>query len=246
MNATEEEQHVIAYAGITTDEHKKILDSKVPARIHGEVGLAHTGDVTYIDVSAKQPFSVATSLIPFLENDDANRALMGSNMMRQAVPIITPEAPFIGTGLEGKVARDSGVMIIAQEHGVVDSIDASTIVVKDEKGERHEYQLLKFVKSNQFTAINQHPIVELGQKIKKGDVIADGPATHQAEFALGRNLVVAFMSWEGANFEDAVILSERLVKEDLLLHHIEDYSIDVRNQAGRNSPPMIPNRSEAN
>ncbi len=248
MNATEEEQHVIAYAGITTDEHKKILDSKVPARIHGEVGLAHTGDVTYIDVSAKQPFSVATSLIPFLENDDANRALMGSNMMRQAVPIITPEAPFIGTGLEGKVARDSGVMIIAQEHGVVDSIDASTIVVKDEKGERHEYQLLKFVKSNQFTAINQHPIVELGQKIKKGDVIADGPATHQGELALGRNLVVAFMSWEGANFEDAVILSERLVKEDLFTSiHIEDYSIDVRET--KLGPELttydIPNRSEA-
>lgn len=248
MNATEEEQHIIAYAGIVTDAKGMIGEAKVPARIHGEVGLANPEDVTYVDVSPKQPFSVATSLIPFLENDDANRALMGSNMMRQAVPIVAPEAPFIGTGLEGKVARDSGVMVISQESGVIEKVDGGMIVVKDEKGEEHEYALLKFAKSNQFTAINQHPIVTVGQKIKKGDVLADGPATQNGELALGRNLVVAFMSWEGANFEDAVVLSERLVKEDLFTSiHIEDYSIDVRET--KLGPEIttydIPNRSEA-
>ena len=249
LNATEEENNVIAYAGVSVDSKKHIIDENIPARIHGEVGLARTSDITYIDVSAKQPFSVATSLIPFLENDDANRALMGSNMMRQAVPIVSPEAPFIGTGLEGKVARDSGVMVIAQENGVVDKVDAATIVIKDNKdGEKHEYHLLKFAKSNQFTAINQHPIVEIGQKVKKGDVLADGPATQNGELALGRNLVVAFMSWEGANFEDAVVLSERLVKEDLFTSiHIEDYSVDVRET--KLGPEIttydIPNRSEA-
>ncbi len=248
LNATEEEDHIIAHAGIKVDAKGKLGDDLVPARIHGEVGLARSSDITYIDVSAKQPFSVATSLIPFLENDDANRALMGSNMMRQAVPIVSPESPYIGTGLEGKVARDSGVMVMAQEAGTVDKVDAATIVIKDAEGEKHEYHLLKFAKSNQFTAINQHPIVEIGQKVKKGDVLADGPATQQGELALGRNLVVAFMSWEGANFEDAVVLSERLVKEDLFSSiHIEDYSVDVRET--KLGPEIttydIPNRSEA-
>ncbi|MEK7582936.1 MAG: DNA-directed RNA polymerase subunit beta [Patescibacteria group bacterium] len=255
LNATEEEQHVIASAGVKVSDKGIILDNKIPARIHGEVGLAHADDITYVDVSAKQPFSVATSLIPFLENDDANRALMGSNMMRQAVPIIAPESPYIGTGLEGKVARDSGVMIMAQENGVVDKVDAASIVISAEGGSasggkdtKHEYLLIKFAKSNQFTAINQHPIVEIGQKVKKGDVLADGPATQNGELALGRNLVVAFMSWEGANFEDAVVLSERLVKEDLFTSiHIEDYSVDVRET--KLGPEIttydIPNRSEA-
>ena len=247
MNATEEEAHVIASAGAPVDGRGHLTGEQIPARIHGEVGLAHIKDITALDVSAKQPFSVATSLIPFLENDDANRALMGSNMMRQAVPIVAPESPYIGTGLEGKVARDSGVMVIAQESGVVDKMDAATIVIKDAEGEKHEYALLKFAKSNQFTAINQHPIVEVGQKVKKGDVLADGPATKDGELALGRNLVVAFMSWEGANFEDAVVLSERLVKEDLFTSiHIEDYSVDVRET--KLGPEIttydIPNRSE--
>ncbi len=248
MNATEEEEHIIAHSGVQLSDKRKLLDEKIPARIHGEVGLADREQIDYIDVSTKQPFSVATSLIPFLENDDANRALMGSNMQRQAVPIVSPEAPIVGTGLEGKIARDSGVMILAQEDGTVEKVDASLIVVKDHKGENHDYQLLKFAKSNQFTAINQHPIVEMGQKVKKGDVLADGPATQNGELALGRNLVVAFMSWEGANFEDAVVLSERLVKEDLFTSiHIEDYSIDVRET--KLGPEIttydIPNRSEA-
>ncbi|OGN29184.1 MAG: DNA-directed RNA polymerase subunit beta [Candidatus Yanofskybacteria bacterium RIFCSPLOWO2_01_FULL_49_25] len=248
MNATEENQHIIANAGALLDEKARFIEEMIPARIHGEVGLAHRDDITLMDVSAKQPFSVATSLIPFLENDDANRALMGSNMQRQAVPIISPEAPIIGTGLEGKVAHDSGVLILAKESGIVDKVDASTIVIKDDDGERHEYQLLKFIKSNQFTAINQRPIVHIGQKIKKGDVLADGPATQNGELALGRNLVVAFLSFEGANFEDAVVLSERLVKEDLFTSiHIEDYSIDVRET--KLGPEVttydIPNRSEA-
>ena len=248
LNATEEEAHIISYAGVETDANGKIIGDKIPSRIHGEVGLAHSTDITYVDVSAKQPFSVATALIPFLENDDANRALMGSNMQRQAVPIIMPEAPYIGTGLEGKVARDSGVMVIAEEDGIIDKVDSSEIILKTKDGEKLAYPLLKFAKSNQFTAMNQLPIVSHGQKIKKGDVLADGPATNQGELALGRNLVVAFMSWEGANFEDAVILSERLVKEDLFTSiHIEDYSIDVRET--KLGPEIttydIPNRSEA-
>ena len=248
LNATEEEDCIIAYAGVEIDSHGKISGDKIPSRIRSEVGLARAEDVTHVDISAKQPFSVATALIPFLENDDANRALMGSNMQRQAVPIIMPEAPFIGTGLEGKVARDSGVMVIADKNGVVDKVDSSSITIKTDSGEKIDYPLLKFAKSNQFTAMNQLPIVEQGQKVKKGDVLADGPATSQGELALGRNLVVAFMSFEGANFEDAVVLSERLVKEDLFSSiHIEDYSIDVRET--KLGPEIttydIPNRSEA-
>ena len=248
MDANQEEQHVIAYGGAKIDSHQKLVEDRIPARIRGEVGLALASEVTFVDVSAKQPFSVATSLIPFLENDDANRALMGSNMQRQAVPIISPESPYIGTGLEEKVARDSGVMIIAEEDGVVEKVDASHITVSSKGGNTKEYPLLKYAKSNQFTAINQRPIVSLDQKIKRGDVLADGPATKDGELALGRNLVVAFMSFEGANFEDAVVLSERLVKEDLFTSiHIEDYSVDVRET--KLGPEIttydIPNRSEA-
>ncbi|MBI4160541.1 MAG: DNA-directed RNA polymerase subunit beta [Candidatus Yanofskybacteria bacterium] len=247
LDATEEERFIIAHAGAKTDDSGKLIEENMPARIRGEAGLATPGEVDYLDVSPKQPFSVATSLIPFLENDDANRALMGSNMQRQAVPIVEPEAPLIGTGLEARVARDSGMMVIAQDAGTVDYVDGSSISIKDSKGEKTDYSLLKFNKSNSFTAINQKPIVKLGQKIKKGDVLADGPATKNGELSLGRNLVVAFMSFEGANFEDAVVLSDRLVKEDLFSSiHIEDYSIDVRET--KLGPEIttydIPNRSE--
>ncbi len=248
MDATEEERYIIASAAIKVNEKAEFIDKYIPSRIHGEPGLAIPSEIDYIDVSPKQPISVATSLIPFLENDDANRALMGSNMQRQAVPIIQHESPIIGTGLEEKVARDSGMLAIADENGVIEKIDSSIIVLKHDKGgEKTEYQLLKFKKSNQATAINQKPIVKLGQKVKKGDVLADGPATRDGELALGRNLLVAFMSFEGANFEDAVVLSEKLVKDDLFTSiHIDDYSINVRET--KLGPEIttydIPNRSE--
>src|SRR3989344_1820746 len=247
LDATEEERFIIAHAGARLDGNGRFTEAKILARVKSEPDLVTPDKIDYVDVSPKQPFSVATSLIPFLENDDANRALMGSKMKRQAVPIISPEEPLVGTGLEGKVARDSGMMVIANESGTVEEIDSSTITVGTGKGEQIKYDLLKFNKSNSFTAINQRPIVSLGQKIKKGDVLADGPATKNGELALGRNLVVAFMSFEGANFEDAVVLSERSVREDLFTSiHIEDYSIDVRET--KLGPEIttydIPNRSE--
>ncbi len=247
LDATEEERYIIANAGAKLDEQGKFTEPKILCRVHGEPSLAEPKEINYEDVSPKQPFSVATSLIPFLENDDANRALMGSNMQRQAVPIISPEAPLVGTGLEEKVARDSGMMIIANDSGTIKKVDSTRIVVENNRGEETESTLLKFVKSNSFTAINQKPIVKPGQKIKKGDVLADGPATFGGELSLGKNLVVAFMSFEGSNFEDAVVLSERLVKEDLFTSvHIEDYSIDVRET--KLGPEIttydIPNRSE--
>jgi len=248
LDATEEERFVIASAAVKLDEHNRFPNEKIPARIRGEADLATPDQIDYIDVSPKQPISVATALIPFLENDDANRALMGSNMQRQAVPIIANQAPIIGTGVEEKVARDSGMLAITESDGVISKIDSSKISVKrDKDGEEEEYKLLKFRRSNAATVINQKPIVKPGQKIKKGDVLADGPATKNGELALGRNLVVAFMSFEGANFEDAVVLSERLVKEDLFTSiHIEDYSVDVRET--KLGPELttydIPNRSE--
>lgn len=248
LDASEEERHIIASAAVRVNEDGRFVDNKIPSRIHGEPGLAISQEIDYIDVSPKQPISVATSLIPFLEHDDANRALMGSNMQRQAVPIISHEAPIIGTGLEEKIARDSGMLIIAEGDGVISKIDSSKIVLKLSDDDKEiVYELLKFKKSNQATAINQKPIVELGQKVKKGEVLADGPATKNGELALGRNLLVAFMSFEGANFEDAVVLSEKLVKEDLFTSiHIDDYSIDVRET--KLGPEIttydIPNRSE--
>jgi DNA-directed RNA polymerase subunit beta len=230
LDAVEEEKHIIAQSGAKLDKNNKLVDDNIVARVYGEPGTANPNEIHYIDVSPRQPFSVATSLIPFLEHDDANRALMGSNMQRQAVPLITPEAPYIGTGLEGKVAVDSGLVIVAPEAGVAKEVDSSKIVVKSEKtNKEHEFKLLKFAKSNAFTSMNQRPLVKKGDKIKAGQVIADGPSTENGELALGRNLLVAYMSFEGANFEDAVIISERLVKEDVFSSiHIEDYVTDVR------------------
>jgi len=248
LDATEEERYIIAQATATTDKDGKIDGSvRILARIYGEPGLVEANKIDYIDISSRQPFSVATSLIPFLENDDATRALMGSNMQRQAVPILNPESPYVGTGIEARVARDSGVLMLAEADGEVDYVDGSRVVVKGKNDKKIEYQLTKFLKSNQSTTINQRPIVKLGQKLKTGDVIADGPSTENGELALGRNLVVAFMSWEGANFEDAVVLSERMVREDLFTSiHIDDYSVDVRET--KLGPEMttydIPNRSE--
>ena len=228
MDATEEQRYIIAQAGAETDKNGKLVGHELEARIYGEPGTAEPEEIEYIDVSPRQQFSVATSLIPFLEHDDANRALMGSNMQRQAVPLVTPEAPYIGTGLEGKVARDSGLVLLAPESGVIKECDASKIILETDK-KKHEFKLMKFVRSNKFTCINQRPVVKKGDKVKKGDVLADGPSTDGGELSLGRNLLMAFMSWEGCNFEDAIVLSERLVREDVFSSiHIEDYSTDVR------------------
>ncbi len=229
MDATEEEQYVIAQAGTHTDKEGRLIGEKVPARIHGEPRTAVISEVDYIDVSPRQQFSVATSLIPFLEHDDANRALMGTNMQRQAVPLIMPEAPYVGTGMEEKIARDSGMVIIAPEAGTITAVDSAHIVLETDKGKEHEFKLLKFRRSNKFTSLNQRPIVNKGDKVKKGQILADGPSTQGGELALGKNLLVAYMSFQGANFEDAIVLSERLVKEDVLSSiSVVDYSIDVR------------------
>jgi DNA-directed RNA polymerase subunit beta len=229
MDAVEEERYVTASAGAAVDKNNHLIGDKITARIHGEPGIAEPNDVQYMDVSPRQMFSVSTSLIPFLEHDDANRALMGSNMQRQAVPLIQPESPYVGTGLEGKVARDSGMVVIANEAGTIKEVDASHIVLETEKGKEYEYKLLKFARSNAFTCLNQRVLVTRGEKVKKGQALADGPSTQDGEIALGKNLVVAYMSYEGCNFQDAIVISERLVKEDVFSSiHIEDYSTDVR------------------
>ncbi|HXK36778.1 MAG TPA: DNA-directed RNA polymerase subunit beta [Candidatus Paceibacterota bacterium] len=229
LDATEEERYIIAQSGAATDAHGKIVGERVVARVKGEPGTALPEEVEYLDVSPRQQFSVTTSLIPFLEHDDANRALMGSNMQRQAVPLIIPEAPYVGTGLEGKVALDSGLVLTAPEAGTVTDADASHIVIAGTSGEKHEFKLLKFARSNAFTAMNQRPLVTKGDKVKKGEPIADGPSTFGGELSLGRNLLVAYMSFEGMTFEDSIVISERLVKTDILSSiHIHDYIVDVR------------------
>ncbi len=183
----------------------------------------------YIDVSPRQLISVATGMIPFLENDDANRALMGSNMQRQAVPLLKPEAPIVGTGIEYKAACDSGVVLLAREDGHVTRVTADLIAIREDDGNERVYKLSKFARSNQGTCINQHPIVKEGEIVRKGQVIADGPSTDEGEIALGRNVLIGFMTWEGYNYEDAVLLSERLVKDDVYTSiHIEEYESEAR------------------
>lgn len=229
MDAAEEEKHAIAQATVTIDKNGHITGEHIVARINGEPSWVAPTMVDYIDVSPRQQFAVATALIPFLEHDDANRALMGSNMQRQAVPLIEPEAPYIGTGLEHKVAVDSGMVVVAPESGKVKFVDSSRIVIETEKGRTFEFKLLKFAKSNAFTCLNQRSLVKPGEKVKRGQVIADGPSTNDGELSLGRNLLVAYMSLDGATFEDAIVISDRLVKEDVFSSiHIEDHTIDVR------------------
>lgn len=229
LDATREEQQVIAQAGAEMDTKTgKLTGEWVVARVQGEPGRVDPQEVQYLDISPRQQFSVTTSLIPFLEHDDANRALMGSNMQRQAVPLIMTESPRVGTGLEGKVAVDSGLVITSPENGTVKEVDSSHIVIKSSK-EEHEFKLLKFARSNAFTSMNQRPIVSVGQKVKKGEPIADGPSCENGELALGKNLVVAYMSFEGSTYEDSIVLSQRLVHDDVLSSiHIHDYAIDVR------------------
>jgi DNA-directed RNA polymerase subunit beta len=239
LSAWEEDRFTIAQANVQLDEKEQIAQELVNARLAGNSSLQTRDNVQYMDVSPKQLVSVAASLIPFLENDDANRALMGSNMQRQAVPLLRAEAPVVGTGMEGVTARDSGAVVTCKRAGVVDSVDSERIIVRVE-GTAHEgqmsrevgadiYTLTKFKRSNQNTCITQKPIVKLGQKVRKGDVLADGPCTDQGELALGRNVFVAFMPWRGYNYEDAIVVSEKLVREDYYTSiHIEEFDIEAR------------------
>jgi len=229
LTADEEEGHIIAQANAPINEQGFFTENKVNAR-HGREILVVTADrVEFMDVSPKQVFSVATSLIPFLEHDDANRALMGANMQRQAVPLLRAQAPLVGTGIEYKAAKDSGVVVLARNDGVVEKVTATEIVIRGNDGKIENYKMHKFMRSNQGTCINQKPIVEKGQAIKKDQVIADGPSTDMGEMALGRNVLVAFMPWEGYNYEDAILISEKAVKEDYFTSiHIEEYECDAR------------------
>ena len=235
ISAMEEGRYTIAQANAQLDNDGMFVGELIPIRRAGEIGLARPTDIEYMDVSPKQLVSVAAALIPFLENDDANRALMGSNMQRQAVPLLRAEAPIVGTGMEARVARDSGVAIIARRAGVIDQVDATRIVIRaDEQSEQDVspvdiYSLLKFQRSNQNTTVNQRPLVKVGDTVKAGDIIADGPSTEDGELALGRNVLVAFMPWNGYNFEDSILISERIVRDDVFTSiHIEEYEVMAR------------------
>ncbi len=239
LSAWEEDRHVIAQANAEIDDKGRIVAELVNARKAGNFVLVSRDEVDYIDVSPKQLVSVAASLVPFLEHDDANRALMGANMQRQSVPLLRAQAPIVGTGMEGVTARDSGAVVLARRSGIIDSVDSERIIVRVE-GEHHPmqlsrevgsdiYQLTKFKRSNQNTCINQRPIVKKGDRVAKGQVIADGPCTDMGELALGRNVLVAFMPWRGYNFEDAILVSEKMVKEDYYTSvHIEEFEIESR------------------
>jgi DNA-directed RNA polymerase subunit beta len=239
LSAWEEDKYMVAQANVELDEKGRIVPDLVDARQAGNFVLKHREEIEYIDVSPKQLVSVAASLIPFLENDDANRALMGSNMQRQAVPLLRADAPYVGTGMERVTARDSGAVVLCRRPGIVDSVDSERIIVRVD-GSAHEgqlsrevgadiYQLTKFKRSNQNTCINQKPIVFKGQRVEKMQVLADGPCTDFGELALGRNVLVAFMPWRGYNFEDAILVSEKLVKEDYYTSiHIEEFEVESR------------------
>ena len=235
LSAMEEARYTVAQANAVIDAKGKFAEDLIVCRHDGDVLMVARDKVDFMDVSPKQLVSVAAALIPFLENDDANRALMGSNMQRQAVPLVRAEAPFVGTGMEGVVARDSGAAIAARRTGVIDQVDATRIVVRataendPSKSGVDIYRLMKFQRSNQNTCINQRPLVKVGDQVKKGDIIADGPSTELGELALGRNVLVAFMPWNGYNFEDSILLSERIVKDDVFTSiHIEEFEVMAR------------------
>ena len=235
ISAIEEGKYTIAQANAELDKSNNFTGELLPVRKAGDIGLANPQDINLMDVSPKQLVSVASALIPFLENDDANRALMGSNMMRQAVPLVKSESPLVGTGIEATVAQDSGVTLVARRSGVVDQVDATRIVIKANSVDEADvspvdiYSLLKFQRSNQNTCINQRPLVQVGDLVNHGDIIADGPATEDGELALGRNVLVAFMPWNGYNFEDSILISERIVKEDVFSSiHIEEFEVMAR------------------
>ncbi|MGH7300588.1 MAG: DNA-directed RNA polymerase subunit beta, partial [Candidatus Rokuibacteriota bacterium] len=257
LTALEEERYVIAQANAQMDERGRFLQDLVSARKGGEYKMVSPEEIHFIDISPKQLVSVAAAMVPFLENDDANRALMGANMQRQAVPLLQPEAPLVGTGMEHIVARDSGAVVLARRPGVVEYVSANRIVVRAETRSKKAdpvqdlpldiYNLTKYRRSNQNTCINQRPIVGKGDRVKAGDVIGDGPATDQGELALGRNVLVAFMPWGGYNFEDAILVSERLVKDDRYTSiHIEEFEVQARDtKLGKEEVTRdIPNVSE--
>ena len=229
LTADEEEKYTIAQANTLLDAEGNILDKKVNARHGSDTLVVLPTEIDYMDVSPKQVVSIATALIPFLEHDDANRALMGANMQRQAVPLLKTDAPFIGTGVEFKAAYDSGIVEIADHDGVVEYVSADEIIIRTNEGGRDRYKLTKFERSTQGTCVNQKPLVKKGEIIKAGAVLADGPSTDKGELALGRNVLIAFMNWEGYNYEDAVLLSEKLVREDYYTSiHIEEYECNAR------------------
>ncbi|MDH5637478.1 MAG: DNA-directed RNA polymerase subunit beta, partial [Nitrospinota bacterium] len=251
-SATEEDNHTIAQANAPLDENRRYIKDLVQARRDGDYVMVPPTEIDLMDVSPKQLVSVAAALVPFLENDDANRALMGSNMQRQAVPLMRTDTPLVGTGMEAQAARDSGAVVVARSGGEVIAVDAGRVVVRTQGKSRDLsnvdiYNLIKYDRSNQNTCINQSPIVSLGQKVKSGDVIADGQATDRGELALGRNVLVAFMPWNGYNFEDAIIVSEKLVKEDVYTSiHIEEFEVESRDtrQGKEEITRDIPNVSE--
>lgn len=249
MTADTEEQCVIAQASAPLDEHRMFKEAICWARYKGDSLEIETDRITHMDVSPKQLVSIVTGLIPFLEHDDANRALMGSNMQRQAVPLLKTESPIVGTGLEARAARDSGAVLIAQEEGTVDYVDGFKVVIAPKKNPlgKHTYELKKFMRSNMSTAINQQPLCEIGDEVKIGDVLADGPATDRGEVALGKNVLVAFMPWFGYNFEDAIIISEKLLREDAYTSiYIEEFELTARDtKLGKEEITRdIPNVSE--
>ena len=229
MTADEEDEYIIAQANEPLDENGRFARAKVNCRHRDEFIEVESSMADYMDVSPRMIVSVATAMIPFLENDDANRALMGSNMQRQAVPLLTTDSPIVGTGMEYKAAVDSGVTVTANRSGTVKYVDADRIDIEVDGGELDSYELLSFIRSNQGTCINQKPIVAVGERVEKGDVIADGPATQNGEVALGKNMLIGFMTWEGYNYEDAVLINEKLVKEDVFTSiHIEEYETESR------------------
>ncbi|MBR4549848.1 MAG: DNA-directed RNA polymerase subunit beta [Oscillospiraceae bacterium] len=229
MTADMEDQYIVAQASEPVDENGCFVNKRITCRHRNDTVSVNREEVDYVDISPKMMVSIATAMIPFLENDDANRALMGANMQRQAVPLMTTQAPIVATGIEHKCAVDSGVCVLAEDDGVVTRVDANSISVRYDAGEQKEYKLIKFARSNQGTCINQRPIVSTGDRVQKGDVLADGPSTAQGEIALGKNILVGYMNWEGYNYEDAILLNERLVMEDVFTSiHVEEYECDAR------------------
>ena len=229
LTAAQEDGHVIAQAYEELDENRRFVKKKIIAREKSEILETDSSRAEYMDVSPKMVVSVATAMIPFIENDDNARALMGSNMQKQAVPLLTSDSPIVGTGMEYKAAVDSGVVVLAKENGVVEEVDAMHIVIKNERGLKDRYELIKFKRSNQGNCVNQKPIVKVGESVIKGQVIADGPATSNGEISLGKNALIGFMTWEGYNYEDAVLLNEKLIRDDVYTSiHIEEYSQEAR------------------
>ncbi|NLB90653.1 MAG: DNA-directed RNA polymerase subunit beta, partial [Clostridiales bacterium] len=229
MTADEEDFYKIAQANEKLEDDGSFIHERVTVRDKAEIIEVAQNQVDFMDVSPRQVVSVATAMIPFLENDDATRALMGSNMQRQAVPLLMPQAPYIGTGMEYKAAHDSGVVLLSKAEGTISYVSADEIIVTDKIGVKHSHKLNKFVRSNQGTCINQHPVVNIGEKVAKGQLIADGPSTEKGEIGLGRNVLIGFMTWEGYNYEDAILISEKLVKEDVYTSiHIEEFESEAR------------------